>query len=59
MSTQLSSNRPRKQPANVYTVMMLLSMVFMLIAVIAMFVELNNYAPDYSNTATAAPKAGG
>ena len=55
MSTQLSSSGPRKQPANVYTVMLLLSMVFMLVAVIAMFMELSNYAPDYHNTAASTP----
>lgn len=44
MSTQLSSNpAPRKQTANVYTVMLLLSMLFMFVAVIAMFVEFRRY----------------
>jgi len=35
--------------------MLLLSMVFMLVAVIAMFMELSNYAPDYHNTAASTP----
>ncbi|WP_153558553.1 hypothetical protein [Roseimaritima sediminicola] len=33
----------RKQSANVYTVMLLLSMLFMFVAVIAMFVEFRRY----------------
>jgi len=37
--------------------MLVLSMVFMLVAVIAMFMELSNYAPDYHNTAAATPNA--
>lgn len=59
MSTQLSSDRPRKQPANVYTVMLLLSMIFMLVAVVAMFMELNRYAPEYHNTTAATPNVAG
>jgi hypothetical protein len=59
VSTQLSSDRGRKQPANVYTVMLLLSMLFMLVAVIAMFVELNRYAPEYHNTNAATPNVNG
>ena len=59
MSTQPSSEMaPRasgKQPPSVYTVMLLLSMLFMLIAVIAMFIELNRWAPDYFKTNTARP----
>jgi hypothetical protein len=35
--------------------MLLLSMVFMLIAVIAMWIELNRWAPDYYRTNTANP----
>jgi hypothetical protein len=37
--------------------MLLLSMVFMLIAVIAMWIELNRWAPDYWATSTAKPNA--
>lgn len=48
MSTQPSSNQ--KQPPSVYTVMLMLSMLFLLIAVIAMFMELNRWAPDYYRT---------
>lgn len=32
---------------NIYTVMLLLSVIFMLVAVIAMYVEFRRYAPDY------------
>jgi hypothetical protein len=35
--------------------MLLLSMLFMLIAVIAMMVELSRWAPDYFNTRSARP----
>lgn len=59
MSTQLSSDRMRKQPPNIYTVMLLMSMVFMLVAVIAMFVELKRYSPDYHNTNAARPNVNG
>ena len=59
MSTQQSNKGSRKQPANVYTVMMLMSMLFMLVAVIAMFVELKRYAPDYHNTKPATPNVSG
>ncbi len=59
MSTQPSSDRLRKQPANVYTVMLLLSMLFMLVAVIAMYVELNRYAPEYYKTSSATPNVNG
>ncbi|MGI9473490.1 MAG: hypothetical protein ACR2NZ_18255 [Rubripirellula sp.] len=58
MSTQPSiepSNN--KQPPSVYTVMLLLSMLFMLIAVIAMWIELNRWAPDFYRTNTANPNA--
>lgn len=57
MSTQLS-NSPGgggKRSANVYSVMLLLAMLFMLIAVIAMYVELDRWAPDYYKTNTARP----
>jgi hypothetical protein len=52
----LPSNEPTgKQPPSIYTVFLLLSMLFMLIAVIAMFVELNRWADEYYNTSTARP----
>ena len=54
MST-LPSTENRKQPPSVYTVMLLLSMVFMLIAVIAMWIELNRWQPDLYRTNTARP----
>lgn len=54
MST-LPSTENRKQPPSVYTVMLLLSMVFMLIAVVAMWIELQRWAPDYYRTNTANP----
>ncbi len=44
-----------KQPPSVYTVMLILSMVFLLIAVIAMFIEFNRWAPDYFRTQKARP----
>ncbi|MEO1529236.1 MAG: hypothetical protein AAFX06_27770 [Planctomycetota bacterium] len=49
MST-LPSSESRKQPPSVYTVMLILSMVFLLIAVVAMFIELNRWGPDYHRT---------
>ena len=52
MSTQLSTEN-RKQPPSVYTVMLLLSMLFLLIAVIAMFIELRRWQPDYYRTNSA------
>ena len=52
MSTQPSSS---KQPPSIYTVMLFLSMLFLLIAVISMFIELNRWAPDYYRTNTAKP----
>lgn len=56
MSTLPSNDRPTgKQPPSVYTVMLLLAMLFMLIAVIAMFIELNRWGPDYYKTNTARP----
>jgi hypothetical protein len=36
-------------------VLLLLSMIFLLIAVIAMWIELNRWAPDYYRTNTANP----
>lgn len=54
MSTLPSSDK-RKQPPSVYTVMLLLSMLFMLIAVIAMWLEFNRWAPEYYRTGTANP----
>lgn len=56
MSTQPSTNG--KQPLSIYTVMLLVSVVFMLIAVIAMAIELNRWAPDYWDTSSARPVAG-
>ncbi|MEO1616460.1 MAG: hypothetical protein AAFV88_11460 [Planctomycetota bacterium] len=44
-----------KQPPSVYTVMLVLSMLFLLIAVIAMFVELRRWGPDYYRTNQAKP----
>ncbi|MEM6474236.1 MAG: hypothetical protein AAF802_32155 [Planctomycetota bacterium] len=44
-----------KQPPSVYTVMLVLSMVFLLIAVIAMFVEFQRWKPDYWRTQQAKP----
>ncbi|TWU19752.1 hypothetical protein [Allorhodopirellula heiligendammensis] len=58
MSTLPSNNppgRPTKRPPSVYTVMLLLAMLFMLIAVIAMYVELGRWSPDYYKTNTATP----
>lgn len=55
MSTQLTSEPIRKQPPNVYTVMLILSVVFLLIAVVAMVIEYNRYAPDFWKTTTARP----
>ena len=56
MSTLPSTEPSRKQPPSVYAVMLLLSMLFMLIAVIAMFVELSRWAPDYYRTGEATPQ---
>lgn len=56
MSTLPSIDKNRgKQPPSIYTVMLLLSMLFMLIAVIAMWMELNRWSPDYYRTGTANP----
>lgn len=54
MST-LPSSENVKQPPSIYTVMLILSMVFLLIAVIAMFVELRRWQPDYWRTNQARP----
>ncbi len=54
MST-LPSTENRKQPPSIYTVMLFLSMIFMLIAVIAMFIELGRWGPDYYRTSEANP----
>ncbi|MCS7470993.1 hypothetical protein NZK35_30425 [Stieleria sp. ICT_E10.1] len=54
MST-LPSTEGGKQPPSVYTVMLVLSMVFLLIAVIAMWIELRRWAPDYFRTSGANP----
>ncbi|MCD0461812.1 hypothetical protein [Roseiconus lacunae] len=56
MSTLPSSDNA-KQPPSVYTVMLVMSMVFLLIAVIAMFVEYRRWAPDHWRTQTARPTA--
>lgn len=55
MSTQPLNEPTGKQPPSVYTVILLLGMLFMLIAVIAMFIELRRWAPEYYNTGTARP----
>ncbi len=43
----MNSVQNQKQGFSIYTVLLLLSMIFMLIAVIAMYVELGRYSPDY------------
>ena len=55
MSTQVSSPQGPKQSFNVYTMMLVISTVALLIAVIAMFIELGRYAPDYYNTTSGRP----
>jgi hypothetical protein len=55
VSTQLTSEPVRKQPPNVYTVMLFVSVIFLLIAVIAMVIEYRRYDPDYWRTQTARP----
>ena len=55
MSTRPSTEPSGKQPPSIYTVMLLLSVLFLLIAVIAMFMELQRWAPDYYRTGTAQP----
>lgn len=57
MSTQPSSEaRSTKQPPSIYTVMLLLSMLFLLVAVIAMFIENGRWAPQFFNTQEARPQ---
>ena len=55
MSTLPSTEKKTKQPAGVYTVMLFLSMLFMLIAVIAMWNEFRKYSPEYWKTQKAKP----
>lgn len=52
MSTQPSNS---KQPPSAYTVILFLTMLFMIIAVIAMWWELNRWAPNYWRTNEANP----
>ncbi len=54
MST-LPSSENRKQPPSIYTVLLLVSALFLAIAVVAMWMELNRWAPDYYRTNTANP----
>ncbi len=54
MSIQPSTEN-RKQPPSVYTVMLLLSMLFMLIAVITMYIELRRWGPEYFDIKAARP----
>lgn len=55
MSTQLSNTAGRKQPLSIYVVMLILSALFLFIAVVAMWIEARRYAPDYWQTSTARP----
>lgn len=55
MST-LPSTDNRKQPPSVYTVMLLMSMLFLLIAVVAMIIELQRWSPEYFRTNEATPQ---
>jgi hypothetical protein len=43
VSTPLSNSGGRKQPVNVYTVMMIVSFIMLLLACILMFMELRRY----------------
>ena len=52
MSTQPSNS---KQPPSIYTVLLFLSMIFLIIAVVAMFIEVNRWAPQYYRTNEAQP----
>ena len=45
-----------KQPPSIYTVMLLLAMLFMLIACVAMYVERARWGPDFHNTNAARPQ---
>jgi len=49
---QFRSAKPRP---NIFTVSIILAMLFMLIAVIAMFIELGRWEPEYYKTNTARP----
>ncbi len=55
MSTQPLNEPTGKQPPSIYTVFLLLSMLFMLIAVIAMTVELMRWSPQFHGTNEARP----
>jgi len=55
VSTQLSNPASRKQPMSIYVVMLILSALFLFIAVVAMWIEARRYAPDYWQTSTARP----
>jgi hypothetical protein len=55
VSTQLSNPASRKQPLSIYVVMLILSALFLFIAVVAMWIEARRYAPDYWQTSTARP----
>ena len=46
----MKSGTSQKQGMDIYTVLLLIAMICMLIAVIAMYIERNRYAPDFSNT---------
>ncbi len=45
-----------KQPPSIYTVMLLLAMLFMLIACIAMYMERARWGPDFHNVNSARPQ---
>lgn len=51
------NNGTGKQPMSIYTVMLILSMIFMLGAVLAMFLELSRWYPDLWNTGVARPQS--
>ena len=59
MSTRPSSDSDvaiaSKQPTNITTVMLLLSALFLVIAVIAMYLEIQRWTPDLYKTNTAKP----
>jgi hypothetical protein len=48
----------RKQNMSIYTIMLILSTIFMLIAVISMYIEFARYAPEYWTTTTGQPAPG-
>ena len=58
MSTPLSNSGGRKQPMNVYTVMMIVSFILLLLACILMFMELRRYSGSAApwNTQDAKPQ---